>query len=89
MKPVRAALPEIECRVLRRTSTLAFVEARLFGHRGALHLKASGIVSVAKASAGDGESWTSRFAAEAEPDAPVALPHFDSISRHDTSTQAA
>jgi acyl-coenzyme A thioesterase PaaI-like protein len=87
MKPVRTALPEIECRVLRRTSTLGFVEARLPGPRGALHLKASGIVSVAKASAGDGESWKSRFAAE--PRTPAALPHFDPVARHDPATQAA
>ena len=105
MKPVRTALPELECRVVRRTSTLAFVEARLFGHRGALHLKASGIVCVAKASAGDGESWKSRFlagaAAEADPElqsrpepepereAPTALSPVDPNACHDPATQAA
>lgn len=62
MKAVRTALPELECRILRRTRTLAFVEARLVGHQGALHFKASGIVSVAKALAGDEMSWASRFA---------------------------
>ena len=89
MKPVRAALPELECRVLRRSGTLAFVEARLFDHRGATYLKASGIVSVAKASAGDGESWKSRFATETEPDVPLTFPHFDSIFCHDPVTQTA
>ena len=86
IKPVRIALPEIECRVLRRTNTLAFVEAQLSGHRGALHLRASGIVSVAKASAGDGESWKSLFAAEAALASRLSI---DAIDRHDPTIRAA
>ena len=68
MKPVRTAMPELECRVLRRTRSLAFVEARLLGRQGTVHFKASGIVSVARALEGDDEAWASRFAMTAIPD---------------------
>lgn len=85
MKPVRTRLPELECRVLRRTNKLAFVEVRLFGPRRAIQLKASGIVSVANASMGDDESWNSRFAAEAAPHAPTALSQLNPISSHEAA----
>ncbi len=86
MKPVRSAAPELECRVLRRTSSLAFVEARLLGRHGALHFKASGIVSVARAMEGDDESWASRFAMPAPPDDEPSSLLLDSLQHHDATS---
>ncbi|MDL5031130.1 PaaI family thioesterase [Pelomonas sp. APW6] len=86
MKPVRSASPELECRVLRRTHSLAFVEARLLGRNGALHFKASGIVSVARAMGGDDESWASRFAMPAPQGDGLSSPLLDSLHHHDATS---
>ena len=48
MKPVRIPNPVLECRVLRRTDSLAFVEALLCGPGGVVYAQASGIVSLAR-----------------------------------------
>ncbi len=71
MKPVRAAHPTLECRVVRRTDSLAFVEARLLGPDGGIHAQASGIVSLARlagrhAGAGHHDNWSALHRA-AEP----------------------
>lgn len=50
MKPVRAAHPTLECCVVRRTEALAFVEAWIAGPDGRSHVRASGIVSLARLS---------------------------------------
>ncbi len=86
MKPVRSAAPVLECRVLRRNHSLAFVEARLLGRNGALHFKASGIVSVARAMGGDDESWASRFAVPAPQDDALSSPLPDSVHHHDATS---
>jgi acyl-coenzyme A thioesterase PaaI-like protein len=52
MKPVRIAEPVIECRVVRRTDSIVFVEARLAGRDGGACVRASGIVSVSQLAAG-------------------------------------
>lgn len=53
MKPVRIALPTLECRVVRRTDSLAFIEARLLAPDSGTSTQASGIVALARLPARD------------------------------------
>jgi acyl-coenzyme A thioesterase PaaI-like protein len=60
MKPVRDPHPVIECRAVRRTPSLVFVEARLDGRSGRSDVMATGIVGSTQKGRGDGvesSSW--------------------------------
>ena len=64
MKPVKCKQVTVECRVVRRTSTVAFVEARLVEADGRCAVMATGMVGVARVASrqgsGDGtQNWAS------------------------------
>ncbi|MCR4471363.1 PaaI family thioesterase [Burkholderia sp. SCN-KJ] len=56
MKAVRDPRPVIECRAIRRTQSLVFVEACLVGRGGRCDVLATGIVAAAQ-SGGESTNW--------------------------------
>lgn len=74
MKPVRFPDPVLDCRIARRTDTLAFVDARLRDDRGQVFVQASGIVALARQGAQDGGSWNELFDAIPPPEDAPPLP---------------